>query len=126
VFDDAIRVGVGITFLVKQKHLSKPPEVWIYSIDDYLKSSQKHEFLARAGHFFEVPIQLAQVDQNYTWLTEGLRAEFADFLPLGTKAGKAAKGESEGVMFKVYSRGVATSRDAWAYNFNLLGRKRSR
>jgi predicted helicase len=118
VFNDAIRVGVGITFLVKKKPPSKPPEVWIYSINDYLKSPQKQEFLARAGHLFEVPIQFAQVDRNYTWLTEGLQAEFETFIPLGTKTGKAVTGEDEGVIFKFYSGGVKTNRDAWAYHFN--------
>ena len=37
---------------------------------------------------------------------------------MGTKEAKAAKGDTEDVIFRHYSRGVATSRDAWAYNFN--------
>ena len=28
------------------------------------------------------------------------------------------RGEAAGVIFKTYSNGVSTSRDAWAYNFN--------
>ena len=38
-------------------------------------------------------------------------------MPIGSKETKAAKGEPEDVIFKLYSRGVATCRDAWAYNF---------
>ena len=45
-------------------------------------------------------------------------AEFEDFVPIGTKAAKAAKGEPADVIFKTYSNGVKTNRDAWAYNFN--------
>ena len=37
---------------------------------------------------------------------------------MGTKDAKAEKGPVVGVIFKTYSRGVATSRDAWVYNFN--------
>jgi len=46
-----------------------------------------------------------------------LHSEFDEFLPLGTKEAKKAK-EAEGVVFKAYSCGVMTARDAWAYNFN--------
>ena len=37
---------------------------------------------------------------------------------MGTKAAKAAKGGVVEVIFKTYSLGVSTNRDAWAYNFN--------
>ena len=59
-----------------------------------------------------------QPDDRHTWLTEGLHAEFDDFIPMGTKAAKARKGETEDVIFKTYSNGVKTNRDAWVNNFN--------
>ena len=37
---------------------------------------------------------------------------------MGTREAKAIKGEAVDVIFKTYSSGVGTSRDAWAYNFN--------
>ena len=37
---------------------------------------------------------------------------------MGTKAAKAQKGEANDVIFKTYSNGVKTNRDAWACNFN--------
>ena len=57
-------------------------------------------------------------DARHTWLTEGLYAEFDTFIPMGTKAAKAEKGEAVDVIFNTYSRGVVTCRDAWTYNFN--------
>ena len=48
----------------------------------------------------------------------GLHAEFDTFIPIGTKAAKAAKDAVTGVIFKTYSLGLNTSRDAWVYNFN--------
>ena len=61
-------------------------------------------------------------------MTEGLHAEFDTFIPMGTKEAKAANGEAEDVIFKTYSNGVKTNRDAWVYNFNAKNahRKRSR
>ena len=37
---------------------------------------------------------------------------------MGTKEAKAAEGEAVDVIFKHYSRGIETCRDAWVYNFN--------
>ena len=37
---------------------------------------------------------------------------------MGTKAAKAQKGEASDVIFKTYSNGVKTNRDAWACNFS--------
>ncbi len=119
VFDDMIRVGVGITFFVKHQQTdSESAEIWVYSIDDYLKSLAKKDFLIKTKSYINVPLQLAQVDEKHTWLTEGLHSEFDDFMPLGTKETKGAKTEIEGVVFNIFSNGVKTNRDAWAYNFN--------
>ena len=44
--------------------------------------------------------------------------EFDTFTPMGTKQAKSAKGKVEDVIFKTYSNGVKTNRDAWVYNFD--------
>ena len=119
IFDDQIRVGVGISLFVRKPETSiEPAEVWIYSIDDYLRSRDKQEVLTRFGDYTNVPMKRATIDAKHTWLTEGLHAEFETFMPLGSREAKAAKGEAADVIFKVYSRGVSTGRDAWAYNFD--------
>ena len=119
IFDDQIRVGVGISFFIRKTgEKSKAAEVWLYSIDDYLKARDKQERLSQFADYTNVPMKQAALDARYTWLTEGLHAEFETFLPLGTKKAKAGKGEAVDVLFKSYSRGVVTCRDAWAYNFN--------
>ena len=56
--------------------------------------------------------------RGHTWLTEGLHAEFDTFIPMGTKEAKAVKGAAADAIFKTYSNGVKTNRDAWTYNFN--------
>ena len=119
VFDDQIRVGIGISFFVKKTDAgSEPAEVWIYSVDNYLKAREKQILLTQFGDYTKVPMKKARVDAKHTWLTEGLHAEFDTFIPIGTKAAKAVKGEAVDVIFKTYSRGVVTCRDAWAYNFD--------
>ena len=44
VFDDQIRVGVGISFFIKKAEATPElAEVWIYSVDDYLKAREKQK-----------------------------------------------------------------------------------
>ena len=119
IFDDQIRVGVGISFFIRKAgERSKAADVWLYSIDDYLKARDKQERLSQFNNYTNVPMKQAAIDARYTWLTEGLQAEFDTFLPMGTKEAKAMKGEAGDVLFHTFSNGVKTNRDAWAYNFN--------
>ncbi len=119
VFDDQIRVGVGISFFIKKAEpKSETTEVWIYSIDDYLKARDKKEILTRFGDYTNVSMKQATIDAKHTWLTEGFHAEFETFIPMGTLEAKSAKGDMDDVIFKTYSNGVKTNRDAWAYNFH--------
>ncbi len=119
VFDDQIRVGVGISFLIKKAETtSDPAEIWIYSVDNYLKTREKQKFLTNLGDYTNVPMKQTTIDKKHTWLTEGLRSEFETFCPMGSETSKKSMGDAEGTLFKTYSVGVVTARDAWVYNFN--------
>ena len=119
IFDDQIRVGIGISFFIRKAGVkSKGTEVWIYSIDDYLKVRDKQEILTRFGDYTNVPMKQVTIDTKHTWLTEGLHAEFKTFIPMGNQEAKEARGEAVEVIFKTYSNGVKTNRDAWAYSFS--------
>ena len=119
VFDDQIRVGVGISFFIKKANgASETAEVWIYSVDDYFKAREKQTLLKDFGSYINVPMKQSSVDKKHTWLTEGLHAEFDTFIPMGSKEVKANKLDKGETLFKTYSVGVVTSRDAWVYNFN--------
>ena len=114
-----IRVGVSINLFVKKKQeSSESPRVFYYPTDELWNRKQKFDFLNEREHVGDIAWELIQPDARYTWLTEGLHTKFDTFIPMGTKEAKAAKGEAIGVIFKTYSRGVATCRDAWAYNFS--------
>ena len=119
IFDDQIRVGVGISFFIKKAEAtSTSAEVWIYSVNDYLKAREKQKLLTDLGDYTNAPMKRVTVDAKHTWLTEGLHAEFDTFIPIGTKKAKAQKGVATDAIFKTYCRGVVTNRDAWVYNFN--------
>ncbi|MDW8171942.1 MAG: type ISP restriction/modification enzyme, partial [Anaerolineae bacterium] len=116
IFDDLIRVGVGITFLVRRKDHQGQARIHLHTIGDYLKAEDKRAYLEQARSLEGVAWQRLQPSARHVWLTEGLRDDWADLLPLGTKAGKAGKDAQ--TIFGLYSLGINTARDAWAYNFS--------
>ena len=114
-----IRVGVSINLFVKKKdNTSESPRIFYYRTDDLWNREQKFDYMTERQHIGDIEWQLIQPDDRYTWLTKGLHAEFDAFIPMGTKAAKAQKGEASDVIFKTYSSGITTNRDAWVYNFN--------
>ena len=119
VFNDQIRVGVGISFFIKKaEKTSKSTEIWLYSVKDYLKAREKQQLLTNFGNHTNIPMKQTTIDEKHTWLTEGLRPEFDTFLPMGNKIAKASDTNEVETLFKTYSVGVVTARDAWVYNFN--------
>ncbi len=119
IFSDLIRVSVGITFLIKKQSQDKTnAEIFLYSVDDYMTDEEKNDFLIKNAHLSEIKWQQIKPDKKNTWLTAGLQADFETFIPMGTKETKAAKGEATDTIFKLFSNGVKTNRDIWAYNFN--------
>ena len=65
VFDDQIRVGIGISFFVKKTDTeSEPAEVWIYSVDNYLKAREKQTLLTQFGDHTNVPMKRQALTQS--------------------------------------------------------------
>ena len=114
-----IQVGVSINFFIKRRgNANSQAEIFYARVDEFWRKEDKYRYLDTKEHYRNIEWEPIRPDQRYTWLTEGLRAEFETFIPMGTKEAKAARGEAVDVIFKIYSNGVKTNRDAWAYNFN--------
>ncbi len=114
-----IRIGVSINLFVKNRDKSsEKPRIFYYRTDELWNREQKFEFLNKCQHVGGVAWRSIEPDARHAWLTESLDPEFDTFTPMGTKAAKASAGETEGVLFKTYSLGISTNRDAWVYNFN--------
>ena len=114
-----IQVGVSINFFIKRRdNANSQAEIFYARVDEIWRKEDKYRYLDSKQHYRNIKWEPITPDRRYTWLTEGLHAEFETFIPLGTKEAKAARGEAMGVIFRIYSLGVRTNRDAWAYNFN--------
>ena len=114
-----IRVGVSINLFIKNKqNSSEKPNIFYHRTDDLWNKEKKFNFLDEHQHIGNIKWNPIQPNQQHTWLTEGLHAEFDTFIPMGTKEAKAQKSAAANVIFTIYSAGVKTGRDAWVYNFN--------
>ena len=117
-----IQVGVSINFFIKRRNnANSQAEIFYARVDEFWRKEDKYHYLDSEEHYRNIGWQPITPDQRYTWFTEGLRAEFETFTPIGTKEAKRAKGEVVDVIFKTYGCGVGTNRDAWVYNFNRNG-----
>ena len=114
-----IRVGVSINLFIKKSgNLSESPRIFYHRTDDLWNKQQKFNFLNEREHIDGIAWQTIQPDARHTWLTKGLHTEFDTLIPMGSKKTRVAEGETIGVIFKTYSGGVKTNRDAWVYNFD--------
>ena len=115
-----IQVGVSINILVKSKRESGSSPARILYNDETadLSKTRTFAFLDANRHVGGVTWQELIPNKRHTWLTADLHTDFDTFIPIGSKSAKAIQGDAEGTLFKTYSLGVATNRDAWVYNFN--------
>ena len=110
-----IQVGVGITIALRQR--GGPRCLKYYRVPEDWTKVEKLAWLAEQP-FSSIAWRELTPDARHLWLTEGMHAAFATFLPLGTKATKAGRATESEAIFKNYSNGLKTCRDDWAYAFD--------
>jgi predicted helicase len=108
VFDDKIKVGVGITLLIKRQNASASEGVRVYSVPDYMNSEDKRAELARFDSFANVPLHAAPGTVRQPWLGSSGAPEFDSLVPLLGEQG----------VFKWQTNGAKTNRDLWVYGEN--------
>ena len=114
VFDDKIRVGVAIYFLVRRAG-HEGFKVYYDAVGDYARSFEKIGFIhnERLTKF-----DFAELSPDYknNWLNQS-DSNFDSLLPLADRQTKLAKAVSdEQSVFGLYSLGVVTNRDDWAWD----------
>ena len=92
----------------------KQAEIFYFTLQDEQTKEEKLEWF-RQTQFKQIPFVRITPDQKSNWinLTDN---DFDDFLPSIDKEVKA--GKSQETIFQIFSRGVATQRDGWVYDFS--------
>jgi predicted helicase len=120
IFGLAAMVGIAVTFLIKHKNNDSDGKIFYSEVDWKATRKEKFELIEKLKSIQNLEWREIHPDQKYTWLTEGLENDFYDFISIGNKESKSSKIDDIHVIFKLYSRGVATSRDSWVYNFDPM------
>lgn len=116
IFGSGSRAPIAISVLVKNPGSKYHGKIHYHDIGDYLTREQKLEIIAEFGSIEgidkQVGWQLIEPDSFGDWLNQ--RDPFFDtYIVMGDKRG------SEPKIFDNFSLGVATNRDAWAYNSSV-------
>ncbi len=111
IFGEQSRAGVCLLFLVKKNEKSGPAKIYYKSVKDYAKREEKFEELRIMGEKPEdIPWQEIVPDEKHDWINKGSK-NFEEFIKLGDKK------RTESALFELYSLGLLTGRDDYAYNF---------
>jgi len=111
IFGSGSRTPVAISILVKDPVHTGPCELHYYDIGDYLSREEKLDRIEAFGSIDGIDWQTIMPNAEGDWINQR-DAEFDTFIPLGDKK----KGSQ--AVFAIYSPGVKTNRDAWAYNMS--------
>jgi len=118
-----IQVGVSINIFIKHKQRKNakkqvPCALHYAETDEFWTRDQKLRFLEEVKNIAGVEWRTLAPDAHHRWLTDGLDNDFETLLPLGSKNFKAGVNSAEACIFKTFSLGVSTNRDATVYDFD--------
>ncbi|EHD13391.1 helicase domain protein [Commensalibacter intestini A911] len=117
IFGMGSGAAIAISILVKNPKQSQKGKIYFYDIGDYLTRMQKletiQEFINIEGITQQQGWKTILPDVFSDWINQR-DPNFNLYISMGDKKDKQAS-----TIFENYSRGVATSRDAWVYNASL-------
>jgi predicted helicase len=114
IFGQGSMTGISITILIKNTNKENKGEIHFMDIGKNLKKEQKlsilRHFKSINGISEQNKFKLLEPNENHDWLNQGDRS-FRKYIPMGNKKDKKALS-----IFRNYSRGLESGRDAWVYN----------
>jgi len=113
IFNDQIRVGVAVYFLVKKKG-AVGCNIYYDEVPDYAKAPEKLQFISERK-FANIPFERIQPDKKNNWI-DLADSDFENLLPLCNKTVKTGSGKK--ALFELFSLGVITARDEWVYGID--------
>ena len=117
VFDDKIRVGVAVYFLVRREGLGGF-KAFYHAIDDYVRSPSKVGYVKGAS-LDKLGFDEITPDGKGNWLNQS-NNNFDRLLLLADRQTKSANSATEErAVFKLNALGVNTARDEWVYEFDI-------
>lgn len=117
VFGSGSRAPVAVSLLVKNPDSESRSEIWFHDVGDYLSRDEKLEAVRKAGGVDGVSASdgWTQIvpDEHADWLRQR-DDSFGNFIEIATKQREPTAPR----VFEMFSLGLVTNRDAWAYGFS--------
>ena len=113
VFD--VKVPVTMMVLVKKRDSTGKCQIFYNESKENSTKQEKLGLLAEKPSLEKINWSLINPDKQYDWINQR-DTHYQNFFSMGDKATKA--GKSTDSIFYLYSNGVKTQRDTWAYNSN--------
>ena len=121
VFDDSVRVGVGITLLIRRRvaRAESGCTIRYHAVGDRMKTREKLAYLGTFGGIADVPWTVLNPDSRHNWIVPNEVEEFASFLLIGDKSPKTGSMMTEEeAFFSRFSIGLKTNRDQVVYDYD--------
>lgn len=115
VFDSGAKIGIAITLLVKNPSSPEHGVIRYHDIGDYLSREDKLDLIRGFAMNGDIAWDVIEPDKHGDWLNQRDES-FYDFAPLGINKRKSPLG-----MFEIWSAGLKTQRDPWAWGFSRAG-----
>lgn len=112
IFGSGSRTPVAISIMVKDPAHTGPCVLRYHDIGDYLTQQEKLDIIERFQSIDGIQWRTVAPNAEGDWVNQRDPA-FEKFIPLGDKDATDGK-----VVFDVYSQGLLSARDAWAYNMS--------
>ncbi|WP_208439033.1 type ISP restriction/modification enzyme, partial [Bartonella vinsonii] len=113
VFGNGSMTGIAVTLFIKNPNVSGKCKIYYHDIGNNLTTEKKLSALKSFGSIDGLAQKqkwkLITPDEHGDWINQRDKS-FKTFLAMGIKKGHGKK------LFEIYSLGVSTNRDAWAYN----------
>lgn len=114
IFGSGSRATIAVAIFVKNPEQQNPGSLYYYDIGDYLDTNQKLAKIAGFGSLAALPWKQIEPSSEGDWISKR-SGDFAKFSPVGEKDKSKSR---ETRCFGLYSPGLQTNRDAWAYGFS--------
>ena len=114
IFGSSSRTQVAISIMVKDPDHKGKARLYYHDIGDYLSREDKLDIITKYGDIDSIKWKRITPNTEGDWINQRDPA-FDKFISIGDKKNK----DTTEVIFDMYSCGIVSSRDAWAYNFSI-------
>ncbi|MCZ2845124.1 MAG: DEAD/DEAH box helicase family protein [Candidatus Bathyarchaeota archaeon] len=114
VFRDGSRTPISITLLIKHPNNNGNAKIHYHDIGDYLNQKEKLDIISKFKSISAIDWKVLKTNEYGDWVNKR-NESFGNYISLNPEKKFIKNSQS---FFITYSRGTASSADAWVYNFS--------